>query len=329
MAQIAVIIPVYNVEFYLRRCVDSILNQTFTDFELILVDDGSPDGCPAICDEYAARDSRVHVIHQENGGLSAARNAGIDWAFANSDSQWIMFVDSDDWVHPKILETLFAAAQTSCLDIAACRFQKTTGCVDDALGIPAVEIYTPEDYWTKEEAPMIACAKLYKKTVFCKLRYPIGKLHEDEFVTYKALFASPAIAVIPAPMYYYFQNPSGITKSVWTGNRMDAIAAQLEQISFFKENGHKCAYTFSCNHSIRIIVYHMELAKASPLATEENIHYLQKTLRKIIITNARALNNSKKENLWIYEIAFPIEMKYYWYFQVLKSKVKNLFRKQG
>ena len=93
MAQISVIVPVYKVEAYLHRCVDSILRQTCRDFELILVDDGSPDNCPAICDEYAALDPRVRVIHQENGGLSAARNAGIDWAFANSNSQWITFVD--------------------------------------------------------------------------------------------------------------------------------------------------------------------------------------------------------------------------------------------
>ena len=103
MPIISVIVSVYKVEPYIRQCVDSILAQTFTDFELILVDDGSPDNCGAICDEYAAQDCRVRVIHQENGGLSAARNAGIDWAFANSDSQWLAFVDSDDWVHPDYL----------------------------------------------------------------------------------------------------------------------------------------------------------------------------------------------------------------------------------
>ena len=96
--KISVIVPVYNVQQYLHRCVDSILGQTFTDFELILVDDGSPDGCPAICDEYAVKDSRIHVIHQENAGLSAARNTGIDWVLATSDSQWISFVDSDDFI---------------------------------------------------------------------------------------------------------------------------------------------------------------------------------------------------------------------------------------
>ena len=110
MPAISVIVPVYKVEKYIHRCVRSILGQTYADFELILVDDGSPDNCGVICDEYAAKDSRVVVIHQENGGLSAARNAGIDWVFANSDSQWLSFIDSDDWVHPEYLQRLLDAA---------------------------------------------------------------------------------------------------------------------------------------------------------------------------------------------------------------------------
>ena len=105
---ISVIVPVYKVEKYLSRCIDSILAQTYTDFELILVDDGSPDNCGKICDGYAEKDNRV-VIHQGNGGISAARNAGIDWAFENSDSEWIAFIDSDDWVHPLYLECLYNA----------------------------------------------------------------------------------------------------------------------------------------------------------------------------------------------------------------------------
>ena len=124
MQKISVIVPVYKVEKYIHRCVDSILGQTYADFELILVDDGSPDNCGAICDEYAAKDSRVVVIHQENGGLSAARNAGIDWAFANSDSQWISFVDSDDWIHPCFLERLWQAARTYRVSISCCKFQR-------------------------------------------------------------------------------------------------------------------------------------------------------------------------------------------------------------
>ena len=120
MPTISVIVPVYKVEKYIHRCVDSILEQTYADFELILVDDGSPDNCGAICDEYATQDSRVVVIHQENGGLSAARNAGIDWAFTNSDSQWISFVDSDDWVHPEYLERLLDVAVSRSADMTFC-----------------------------------------------------------------------------------------------------------------------------------------------------------------------------------------------------------------
>ena len=124
MSEISVIVPVYKVEPYLRRCVDSILAQTFPDIEVILVDDGSPDGCPAICDEYAQLDKRVKVIHQKNQGVSAARNAGLDWVFANSDSQWISFVDSDDWVHPRFLAYLYQAAVEYNVKISVCSAEK-------------------------------------------------------------------------------------------------------------------------------------------------------------------------------------------------------------
>ncbi len=146
MSTVSIIVPVYKVEPYLRRCVDSILAQTFTDFELILVDDGSPDNCPAICDEYVEKDDRVHVIHQENGGLSAARNAGIDWAFANSNSQWLNFVDSDDWVHPEYLERLRNAAGNKEFT-SICGYIKASGEVpsidEESL---KVSIYDTDDF---------------------------------------------------------------------------------------------------------------------------------------------------------------------------------------
>ena len=111
MPEISVIVPVYKVEQFIHRCVDSILLQSFYDFELILVDDGSPDQCGAICDAYAAADNRIHVIHQKNGGLSAARNTGIDYVMANSKSHWLTFVDSDDWLHPDFLKVLYTTAE--------------------------------------------------------------------------------------------------------------------------------------------------------------------------------------------------------------------------
>lgn len=226
MPQISVIVPVYKVEPYLRRCVDSILAQTFTDFELILVDDGSPDNCPAICDEYAEKDIRVVVIHQQNGGLSAARNAGIDWAFANSDSQWLSFIDSDDWVHPEYLERLLDAALSNDTEIAFCTL---TAFTEDDHGYQEVPFWEKPVYCVRESVEIlheasvkrsgclsghhvIACNKIYKKELFRDIRYPHGQVHEDEAVAHRVIGACKKVACIAEPLYYYRQHANSITK---------------------------------------------------------------------------------------------------------------------
>ena len=238
MSMVSVIVPVYNVEAYLNRCVDSILAQQFDDFDLILVDDGSPDSCGEICDRYARTDSRVHVIHQKNAGLSAARNAGIDWVLANSDSQWLTFIDSDDWIHPRMLEILLENAQKTGAGVSVCGYQETDGYMAEDLNDPGCRLWNPEDYFlTCNTNFVIACAKLYSRSCFREIRYPLGKLHEDEFTTYRILFRQPQIVVTDMPLYCYFQNASGITKSRWTPKRMDSLQAQREQLQFLKENG--------------------------------------------------------------------------------------------
>ena len=125
MSVISIIVPVYKVEKYLSRCIDSILSQTFKDFELILVNDGSPDNSGDICNKYAEKDKRVIVLNQANGGLSSARNAGLNWLYDNSDSQWITFVDSDDWIHPNYLEFLYNGAVNRRGKISICEFVRT------------------------------------------------------------------------------------------------------------------------------------------------------------------------------------------------------------
>ena len=132
MPKISVIVPVYKVEKYLNRCVDSILAQTLSDFELILVDDGSPDNCGIICDDYQSKDNRVVVIHKENGGLSDARNKGIERALTNGESEWITFIDSDDYVNERYLELLFSAAINNQVDLSCCGLKKFNG--DSAVG---------------------------------------------------------------------------------------------------------------------------------------------------------------------------------------------------
>ena len=129
---LSIIVPVYKVENYLQKCIDSILAQTFTDFELILVEDGSPDGCPALCDAAAAKDARIRVLHQKNGGLSAARNAGLDVA----RGEWIGFVDSDDYIAPEMYETLYKAVQSTGADLALCDYAE----VDEA-GAPCQSMH--------------------------------------------------------------------------------------------------------------------------------------------------------------------------------------------
>ena len=276
MPQISVIVPVYNVEPYLRRCVDSILGQTFTDFELILVDDGSPDNCGEICDEYARRDARVHVIHQANGGLSAARNAGIDWAFANSDSAWLAFVDSDDWVHPEYLELLYRAVETDHTKISVCDYVETDTVLPTGEPAPGTEIRDWDEFFMNRRIrAIVAWNKLYARELFVGLRYPVGRIHEDEFLTYKLLIRAERISYLPAALYYYYQNPQGITKSRFSLNRLDVIDAFEERIGYVKKT-HHTEVTVFC---VRTFIYVCE-DRASVLQRAEHIPALIRKQRE-------------------------------------------------
>lgn len=239
MPQISVIVPVYRAEKFLHRCVDSVLGQTFRDFELILLDDGSPDGSGAICDAYAARDSRVRAIHQGNAGVCAARNTCLDWVFSGSDSQWIFFIDNDDWMHPETLERLHRAALEQGTKIAVCGYAQTEGenpAVSPEQLTP--EQWLPKDFYMQRFVNATVCwGKLYHRSCFDGERYPVGKHMEDEFLTYRLLFAQEALTVIPAPLYAYYFNPTGITKSAWTPKRLDAWEAYEQQIAFFEQRG--------------------------------------------------------------------------------------------
>lgn len=321
MPGISIIVPVYKVERYLRRCVDSILTQTETDYELILVDDGSPDGSGAICDDYAARYAHVHALHRENGGLSAARNTGIDWAFSNSDSQWLSFVDSDDWLHKDYLKVLLQAAQEENCPISACCFFVSGGeeipqeYPQDTQCLDAEDYYCQEP--TKDSVPTIACAKLYRKSLFETLRYPEGKIHEDEFTTYKAVFAAEKIAVTDAQLYAYYQNPGSITRSGWYPRRLHGLEAVEQQIAFARETGRerflrKAArqYLYGTYDQLKLVCADREQRAYRSI--------LQKKLRAALKLG-RELGTFPLnwENLWAYEEAYPA--KPFWW---LLSKVR-------
>ena len=252
MAKISVIVPVYKVEKHFDRCVRSILHQTYTDFELILVDDGSPDKCGEMCENYASSDSRIHVIHQENGGLSAARNTGIDFVFQKNESEWITFVDSDDWIHPRYLELLFSAATVGRVNVSVCYALWTETEQLPEVTDEAFNIWNAVDYYREENTnATVAWGKLYRKECFCNIRYPAGKIHEDEFVTYRILFEQQSVAVVNQKLYGYFQNRDGITRVRWSPSRMDAVEGIKGQISYFLSHG----YTDIAQKRFSILLY--------------------------------------------------------------------------
>ncbi len=242
MPEISVIVPVYKVEMYLHRCINSILAQTFKDFELILVDDGSPDNSGIICEKYAAMDKRIHVIHQKNSGLSAARNTGINWALTYSDSQWLSFVDSDDWIHELFLEKLYIAATRKEAGAACCLYTRVLPNgeeLDNPFCEQEIEELSFDLYFSKTGmgfTPYIICTKLINKKLFTNIRFPVGKLNEDLFTTHKLLYLCSTIVRINTVMYYYYQSSQSIMRNDWKPQRLDEVEASEKLIVFMKKN---------------------------------------------------------------------------------------------
>lgn len=234
---ISVIIPVYNTGKFLYRCVESVLAQTFRDFELFLVNDGSRDDSGAICEAFAARDSRVRVIHQENQGQSVARNNAID----RMDGQWVMFVDSDDWIHPESLERLYNAALEHDVKISIAGYAETSGEDPEILPEQLIpELWTPKDFYIQRYIhATLPVMKLIHRDCLGDLRFPVGKYIDDEYIVYRILFTQEKLAVILAPFYAYFVNTDSLTKRPWNPGRLDAWQAFEEQIVFFEALGDK------------------------------------------------------------------------------------------
>lgn len=270
MAQISVMMAAYNAESYIRRALDSILGQTFRDFDVIIVDDGSKDATGAICDDYAGRDSRVHVLHQENSGVCVTRNRCIDWTYRHSDSSWIIFADSDDWMHPEMLERMLSAALENQVRVCACGYRETTGAdpVIDPADLKPVVYKTMDFYQQDYVNAIMTCCKLYHKDLYRDIRHPTDNYFDDEFVSYRMLYAAGTMAVIPAPLYAYFINEAGLTKKPWTPKLLDAWVAYEEQISFFRERGEERLVAFRLRGFLENAVVNYRAACAAPDSRE-------------------------------------------------------------
>jgi len=241
---ISVIVPVYNVEKYLSRCIDSILAQTHKNLEIILVDDGSIDNCPNICDDYAKIDKRILVLHKKNGGLSSARNAGIDISKGN----YIGFIDGDDYVLPDFCKNLYNALISAKADLSICNYKY----VDEEGTTIDRRIKSPikDETLTSDEAYerivgygysyyVTAVNKLYKRNIFNNVRFPMGKLHEDEFTVHHIFSECNTITIISEVLYMYVQRSDSIMNKSFSVERLDGAWAFYDRFLFLEKKGHK------------------------------------------------------------------------------------------
>ena len=237
MERISVIVPVYKVEAYLDRCVRSIVEQTYRDLEIILVDDGSPDNCGAMCDAWAQKDSRIRVIHKENGGLSDARNAGM----AAATGAYIAFVDSDDYIAPDMYRLLLEQMYSDGSDMAVCgveliyedgspaRLLTRQGCRvlnhDEAMEAIVREDWLKQTVWNR----------LYKAALVRDIAFPVGKFHEDVFWSWQAVCKAEKVSVLDVPYYFYTQRSGSIMGQRYSLSRLDGLEAKAQRQAFLEE----------------------------------------------------------------------------------------------
>lgn len=239
---ISVVVPVYGVEKYLPKCVDSILNQTYQNLEIILVDDGSPDNCGRICDSYAEKDSRIRVIHQKNGGLSAARNAGV----AVAKGEYISFIDSDDYISPNMYTRMYDAIRENGAQLCICamRWVHEDGSVFAGMEQGAIrdEVLTKVAAFQKLHGKnganyVTAVNKLYHRSLFDNVTFPVGRIHEDEFTVHLFMAQCEKVVCIGEELYFYVQRAGSITNSRYTIRKLDGVRAMWARYRFFRKNG--------------------------------------------------------------------------------------------
>lgn len=258
---ISIVVPIYNVELYLKRCIESIQRQTYSNIEIILVNDGSTDESGNICEEYAKADKRIKVLHKKNSGLSGARNVGI----ANAHGKYIAFIDSDDFVKENFIQTLYELIESNKADIAICNYirgKESTFQNSNCKTKIKIETYCAEEmlknwHGKYKHQETVAWNKLYLKEIFDKYNicYPEGwRCGEDVYATHQIVAKANKIVITNEVLYYYFDNTSGIMRTISEEKVNVNIMAQEKRIEFFEENG----YVEACERMlIKLQKYYM------------------------------------------------------------------------
>ena len=289
LEKITVIVPVYRVEQYLDRCIKSIVEQTYTNLEIILVDDGSPDLCPQLCDLWAEKDSRIKVIHKKNGGLSDARNAGLEVA----EGEYIAFVDSDDWIESKYIEFLYLAIIQTEAEMSACQIR----IVQEQDDVPEIKVQqTNVEIFSTEEAlhslingygfRAVVWNKLYKREFLLGEKFELGKLHEDEFFTYRIIDKCRSLAWIDTPLYNYRQRRGSIM-ATYSIRHLDTLDAAVGRLELLKNKYPKLYLNDKVTYCVSCLNYYCDMIKGrfgkeQQLAKKQILNYRAKVKFDIV-----------------------------------------------
>ncbi len=326
---ISVIIPIYNVETYLERCLKSVIGQSYQELEILLIDDGSTDGSGILCDQWAENDPRIKVIHKSNGGLSDARNTGLDHA----SGEYIVFIDSDDYISSDMVLKLYLALKANNAEMSICNFL----CVNEA-GLPVAEnTDLPINNETVSGLEAVrrivnlnsngwyyipAWNKLYKKNLFTEIRFPIGKIHEDEFVAHKLLGLCKTVACIQDVCYFYVQRTGSIIHSKTSKSYLHASEALLDRAQFYVDN--------ELNYYASRVYWRAAMFLASSFQFRDNSQPLQEpriaALR--VLRQNRWLRKycSIKEKLQISTVCFSPYFYCFLFRNPIRQRMKVLFK---
>lgn len=300
--KISVIIPIYKVEKYLNRCIESVVNQTYTNLEIILVDDASPDGCPEICEKWKRKDERIKVLHKENGGLSDARNTGMRIA----TGEYITFLDSDDWLHKDTLEIFGHFLKLYDADIVECEALLVNETIQDKLidkeSIKITEFNKKSSMKAlvyEKPLKQTVWNKLYKRSLIAENEFENGKYHEDEFWTYQIFDKAEKILFLDIQLYYYFQRSDSIMGQEFSLKRLNAIEGRYRRLQYL-EGKYPELEAYTKENIIFLMMYYGQQAlKASRNVKKTFFDEIENYLKEIDITAKNEQEYSFFHKLWI------------------------------
>jgi len=292
--KLSIIIPVFNVEPFLKKCLDSVINQTYSNLEIILIDDESPDNCGEICDDYAKNDERIKVIHQKNKGLSGARNSGLKIV----SGDYIAFLDSDDWIHPKMYETMMNIILSNKLEIAECGIiEKKDDKEELSIKKPTYEVIIEDCYQALsriiKNSQFSVWRRIYNRSLLNDYEFLLNKTSEDIYFTVDILKKTKRIGYIEYPFYNYRENPTSITKSSYSLRRLnDSISASFylkEKMKDYEVSKNKNLSKIITNHILwKLLLHYKRINYNSHLDTD---YYYRKKIKSYIKQNYYKNNN--------------------------------------